>query len=48
MLNGERIEFPSRINRELTFRRMLRYKDMENFHNNIDSLTTEYFMRFKK
>ena len=48
MLNGERIEFPSRINRELTFRRMLRYKDMENFHNNIDSLTTEYFMRFRK
>lgn len=48
ILNGERIEFPSRINRELTFRRMLRYKDMENFHNNIDELTTEYFMRFKK
>ncbi len=48
ILNGERIEFPSRINRELTFRRMYRYKDMENFHNNIDELTTEYFMRFRK
>lgn len=48
MLNGERVEFPSRINKELTFRRMLRYKDMENFHNNIDELTTEYFMRFRK
>lgn len=48
MLNGERIEFPSRLNKELTFRRMLRYRDMENFHNNIDELTSEYFMKFKK
>lgn len=48
MLNGERIEFPSRINKELTFRRMLKYRDMEGFHNNIDTLTSEYFMRFKK
>lgn len=48
MLSGERVEFPSRINKELTFRRMLRYKDMENFHNNIDELTTEYFMRFRR
>ena len=48
MLSGERIEFPTRMNRELTFRRMLKYRDMENFHNNIDELTTEYFMRFRK
>ena len=48
MLSGERIEFPSRLNKELTFRRMLRYRNMKNFHNNIDELTTEYFMRFKK